>query len=370
MRLESSYYKNQYTRWKKKLQSGRINQRQFEDWCGFHRSYAREVNVDFIPPTLSLTLTKGCNLHCPTCQLLPFRETSRTVSMTLDFVQEIFKRAPHSFSSIIIAGGEPLLTPHFREIIHFLVNLNREIKLYSNGILLTRYAQDLRGVRKINISLDSFDEDSFRKNRGGTAAQYRSILDGLAKLIEHGIPFQLSYVLHHDNLDEGLLFLDFAERASAASVKFHNINAYYSSQHKPVTLPDRRTEEFLKKIMDRNNYSFDITLPTILNSEDNQSQLVACAQLWDGVRVGPDGSLALCCHTDNNPCYGNIFDANLLNSTEFIEWRMRHIQGRLGGTICEFCPQRFFAEDYAFFHVHSGQWEFNNVHFGTELHLP
>jgi hypothetical protein len=109
--------------------------------------------------------------------------------------------------------------------------------------------------------------------------------------------------------------------------------------------------------MDRNNYSFDITLPTILNSEDNQSHLVACAQLWDGMRVGPDGSLALCCHTDNNPCYGNIFDANPLNSTEFIEWRMRHIQGGSAAPSANFAPSAF-CQDYAFFHVHSGQWEF------------
>jgi molybdenum cofactor biosynthesis enzyme MoaA len=370
MRIGSDFYNNQYPRWEMKLRSGKISLRQFEDWSHFYKCYARREIIDYAPPTLSLTLSEVCNLRCPTCQLLPFRGTNHQAFMTLEFVHELFEKYPDSFSSIIIAGGEPLLNPAFPEIISFLKSLKREIKLYSNGILLARHVQHLKGIQKINISLDSFDQESFKKNRDGTSEQYKLIMEGLSRLKEENIPFQISYVLHQDNLEEAIYFLDFAGNISPASVKFHNINSYYSRQHNPVTLPEQRTRDFINRVMSRNDYSFNITMPTILDTDDIESQRVPCVQLWDGMRVGHDGSLAICCHSDNNPRYGNIFGQHPLNSPEFVDRRKLHIEGKLSNTICEFCPQRFFAEDYAFFQVKTGQWEVNHVYSRIEFHIP
>jgi MoaA/NifB/PqqE/SkfB family radical SAM enzyme len=362
MRIGSVFHKNQLTRWKQKFAAGFINRKQYNDWMAFYNSFAKNSIIDYIPPTISITISRACNLNCPTCQLLPFKHgKEHKPFMPLSLLIKIFDLFGDSFSSIIIAGGEPLTHPEFKEAITFLKGTERHVKLFTNGILLHRYIELLKGIHKINVSMDSFDEINFIRNRGGTPAQYASIIEGIKMLRGESIPFQMSFVIHRGNTGDALKFLDFAGKYNPESVKFHNINSYYSPKYQPLCLDNEVTQNFLNKVISRSDYDFDIIMPVILDSGSERAdfQDAKCVQLWDGVRVGPDGSLALCCHNENSGKYGGIFDENLMNGEFFVRMREMHIEGRISGTICERCPQRFFAEDYAFFHAKSGEWKIN-----------
>ena len=86
-------------------------------------------------------------------------------------VQEILTVAEvcvaHGVEKIRLTGGEPLLRRELLEIISGLANLSPrpEISLTSNGLGLEKMAASLRnaGLNRINISLDTLDQDRFLK---------------------------------------------------------------------------------------------------------------------------------------------------------------------------------------------------------------
>ena len=86
-------------------------------------------------------------------------------------VQEILTVAEvcvaHGVEKIRLTGGEPLLRRELLEIISGLANLSPrpEISLTSNGLGLEKMAASLRnaGLNRINISLDTLDQERFLK---------------------------------------------------------------------------------------------------------------------------------------------------------------------------------------------------------------
>ena len=73
-------------------------------------------------------------------------------------------------NKIRITGGEPLLRKEVVEIIQRIAGLNEveDIALTTNGWLLPHFAADLKeaGLNRINLSLDSLEEDTFKKMNG------------------------------------------------------------------------------------------------------------------------------------------------------------------------------------------------------------
>jgi cyclic pyranopterin phosphate synthase len=68
---------------------------------------------------------------------------------------------------IRITGGEPLVRRQVERLIEMLAGIDglQDLSLTTNGILLARHAERLRqaGLKRVNISLDTLDEDSFQQ---------------------------------------------------------------------------------------------------------------------------------------------------------------------------------------------------------------
>ena len=85
-------------------------------------------------------------------------------------------------SKVRITGGEPLVRLGCADFVAMLGRTSgiRDISLTTNGLLLPRYAGDLRraGLRRVNISLDSFDAARFaRITRGGRLGEALAGID-------------------------------------------------------------------------------------------------------------------------------------------------------------------------------------------------
>jgi len=89
----------------------------------------------------------------------------------------------------------------------------QELTLTTNGTQLAKHAEDLArlGVRRINVSLDSVNPETFaRITRGGELEQ---VLDGIAAAQSHGLKIKLNVVvLKNDNAAEIPSLIDWAHR--------------------------------------------------------------------------------------------------------------------------------------------------------------
>ncbi|HEY9807802.1 MAG TPA: GTP 3',8-cyclase MoaA [Halomicronema sp.] len=118
---------------------------------------------------LRISLIDRCNFNCLYCmpegEELDYilKQNLLTNSELLTLIRDLF--IPLGFQRFRLTGGEPLLRPHLVELVREISRLpqTRDLSLTTNGFLLAPLAKDLydAGLRRINISLDSLDPDTF-----------------------------------------------------------------------------------------------------------------------------------------------------------------------------------------------------------------
>lgn len=118
---------------------------------------------------LRISLVDRCNFRCQYCMPegaeLAFLKKAEvlTTAELLTLVQEVF--VPVGFTRFRLTGGEPLIRPGVVEIVQELAALPQveDLSMTTNGFLLSGLAEDLyrAGLRRINISLDSLDSETF-----------------------------------------------------------------------------------------------------------------------------------------------------------------------------------------------------------------
>jgi cyclic pyranopterin phosphate synthase len=166
---------------------------------------------------LRVSVTDRCDLRCVYCMaenmtFLPKREL-----LTLEELDRVCSAfVARGVRKLRLTGGEPLVR---RDLMHLVASLSRhlesgaldELTLTTNGTLLEKFAPDLaaRGVRRINVSLDSLDPDRFRAiTRRGDLAQ---VLRGIEAARRAGIKVKINAVaLQGVNDDEIVPMLEWA----------------------------------------------------------------------------------------------------------------------------------------------------------------
>jgi cyclic pyranopterin phosphate synthase len=164
--------------------------------------YARHVTY------LRVSVTDRCDLRCVYCmsEAMTFLPKRELLSLEeLDRLCSAF--VARGVRKLRFTGGEPLVR---RDLIDLIGGLSRhldsgaldEITLTTNGTLLARHAQALaeRGVRRINVSLDTLCPERYRAiTRWGSLDK---ILAGLDAAQEAGLSVKLNAVAMQDS-DEG-----------------------------------------------------------------------------------------------------------------------------------------------------------------------
>ena len=126
---------------------------------------------------LRISLIDRCNFRCQYC--MPqgaelnylLRQELLTDDELLTLIQEVFM--PSGFRKFRLTGGEPLLRPGVVNLVREIASLpdTEDLAMTTNAFLLEKMAQDLynAGLRRINISLDSLNPETFNQiigNRG------------------------------------------------------------------------------------------------------------------------------------------------------------------------------------------------------------
>ncbi|NBJ11556.1 GTP 3',8-cyclase MoaA [Microvirga arsenatis] len=158
---------------------------------------------------LRVSVTDRCDFRCVYCMsedmaFLPKRDLLTLEE--LDRICSVF--VGRGVRKLRITGGEPLVR---RDIMTLFRSLSRhldsgaldELTVTTNGSQLARYAKDLAacGVRRINVSLDTLDEDKFRSiTRWG---ELPKVLQGIDAAQAAGLSIKINAVALKDvNEDE------------------------------------------------------------------------------------------------------------------------------------------------------------------------
>ena len=163
---------------------------------------------------LRVSVTDRCNFRCRYCmpaeifdnnfqfmpneQLLSFEEITRLAAIFASLGVE----------KIRLSGGEPLLRKDLPRLIRMLNQIDgiSDISLTTNGSLLAQKAKELKdaGIKRINVSLDSLDNDIFRQMNGGRC-DVKTVLEGIEAAAEVGIKVKVNMVVQKGINDQEIL---------------------------------------------------------------------------------------------------------------------------------------------------------------------
>ena len=166
---------------------------------------------------LRVSVTDRCNFRCPYCMpaeifgeryeflprndLLTFEEITRIVLLSTQL----------GVKKVRLTGGEPLIRQDIVELVSMIANIGaiEDLAMTTNAYLLSGMAESLKkaGLQRITVSLDSIDDEVFRKMNGrgfGTA----KVMDGIAAAKEAGLdPIKINAVVQKGINDDTLVEL-------------------------------------------------------------------------------------------------------------------------------------------------------------------
>jgi cyclic pyranopterin phosphate synthase len=172
---------------------------------------------------LRISLIDRCNFRCQYC--MPEGEELQyllqqewfTQQELLTLLREVF--IPLGFRKFRLTGGEPLLRPDVVELVREIVAFpeTEDLGMTTNAFLLAPKAQDLynAGLRRINISLDSLNPDTFNQIIGHQGkSPWQQTWQGIQAAYQVGFdPLKLNVVVipginDHEILDLATLTID------------------------------------------------------------------------------------------------------------------------------------------------------------------
>ena len=161
---------------------------------GLSDSFQRPINY------LRISVTDQCNLRCFYCMpekglaLLPKDHLLTYAEMAL----VVRAAVGLGITRVRLTGGEPLVRAGLVDLVSMLSRIDglEDISLTTNGVLLAGLAPALKraGLKRVNVSLDTFDPQVFRRITGRDGL--KAVLKGIDAAREIGLdPVKINTVV-------------------------------------------------------------------------------------------------------------------------------------------------------------------------------
>ena len=261
--------------------------------------------------SLRITLTNRCNVNCLYCHHDGMVRSKD--EMTADELYTICKIAKKiGVRKIRLSGGEPLLKKDIVEIVEKIASLGfKDISMTTNGILLDKYAEDLKkaGLDRVNVSLDTLDRETFEFI---TKKDYlEDAKKGILKAVEVGLyPVKINMVIMKDinqhEIDDMFEFckendivlqlIELIESENCDEDKF-SAEYHYNLDDIESELADIADDVRERKFMQgRRKYYIDGGEIEVVKPVDNAKFCANCSRL----RITPDGKIKPCLLRNDN----------------------------------------------------------------------
>ncbi|MGA2425870.1 MAG: radical SAM protein [Terriglobales bacterium] len=155
----------------------------------------------FYPPHMSIELIERCNLRCDYC----YRESdhSKTGHMpTTDLLDLIGRLCDAGLRTVELTGGEPMLHPHFSQVLDFCASRMELVGVLSNGTVLgSDVAEQLAAMREqliFSVSLDASTAEMHDARRGVKGAWLLTTRN-IARLAALGVGCRVSMAVDERN---------------------------------------------------------------------------------------------------------------------------------------------------------------------------
>ena len=261
--------------------------------------------------SLRISITNRCNVNCIYCHHDGMKSSRN--EMTPDEILKICEIAKKlGVIKIRLSGGEPLIRNDIVEIISKISEIGfKDISLTTNGILLEKYAKQLKnaGLDRVNVSLDTLDSTTYKIIT--KKDHLESAKKGILKSVEAGLdPVKINMVIMKDINEHEikdmfnfcrdnnivLQLIELIESENCDDSNFTN-EYHYNIDNIEKKLNDIADDVHERKFMQgRKKYYINGGEIEVVRPVDNSKFCAKCTRL----RVTPDGKIKPCLLRNDN----------------------------------------------------------------------
>ena len=209
-----------------------------------------------------------------------------------------------------LTGGEPLMRRDIITIVKDLATIRglKDLSMTTNGTLLSPLAYDLHraGLKRVNISLPTLNEEVFRRLTGGNVQE---AMNGVKAAVDAGFrPVKLNMLLLRGINDSSVLdMIEFAAKTGTILqlIELEPINmddSFYLANHEPLDEYAEMLKEKAVKIetrrfmQNRQVYHLPDVVVEVVRPIENTEFCLHCSRL----RITSDGKLKPCLMRNDN----------------------------------------------------------------------
>jgi len=249
-----------------------------------------------VPLMASFELTWNCQWHCIHCYVV--RDDPYSAEMPLEYwKQAADELADMGAFLVVLTGGEPLLYPHFWELLEHLHKRRFYTRLYTNGALLTDDDVDRLvdlGVATVDISLhgpDAATHDAISTEPGS----FDRVMKVIRKIKTTNIYLSLKTNLlmqNYEKVDEWRKLVESLEAQAKLSLMLTPSN---DGGMAPVSmgLGEKEMIQVLENKVIREIYLGD-TLPDEKAAEKPPLLALGCSAGSTTINIAPNGEIFPC----------------------------------------------------------------------------
>ncbi|MDP3041943.1 MAG: radical SAM protein [Candidatus Omnitrophota bacterium] len=293
----------------------------------FNNRLEREGKLNFC----CLNITNRCMFKCKMCYMWKDAACPDSEAPTFDHWKQFiasFGRFTNGKSCISFTGGEVLMSDKTLELVFYATELGLDTLLNSNAYLIDEdKAKRIHGsgLKKINISLDSLNEDKHDFIRG-TPGSYKRVMKAIEYLHKHAVNLyvHINTVIMESNLDDIVALTLWAVKDQRiSSIHFQSVaqpfndipnDLWYEQKEGSLLWPKDR--ERIERIFDEliklkemyrdkiNNPSAQFRIfKSYFNNPRNFVKKYECHMYNDLINVSHFGDIRIC---NDMPSIGNI----------------------------------------------------------------
>ena len=160
-----------------------------------------------LPNLASVALTDVCNANCEHCSFFSSLDDNKKQVLSVEEFSDLFRQTQELGASVInIVGGEPLMSPNWREIFKSIDKRKSHLVMFTNGWFLAESAADLKavGVGGVYVSLDASQAALHDKKRG-LPGLYAKAMEGITAAIKADLSVGISCCVDEHAFESGEL---------------------------------------------------------------------------------------------------------------------------------------------------------------------
>lgn len=286
-------------------------------------------------------LTNNCNLRCPYCYM--FSGEKKVDELSFDQWKVVLDALyTAGITALTFSGGEPLMYQYFVEICEYAASLGFHICVLSNGILWTETLVNRLAslLDEVQISLDGYDEDSYKFVRGSN--DFQKVMESISLLSNSNVPLSISVTPLYENLEEfSVHYYDFGRKLLDLYPELYIKFSFELIPGRDISVSDEMNSVYRKAIGKIVNDLYpEYYAENFYINLKEMKRIDGCG--YGGVTIAADGNLFWCNRIFEQKTFGNVLSMGILEIQDMAmnikkKVSVEHI------TPCSTCPIKFIC---------------------------